>query len=75
MGEDVPETIRYFGEPEKIFRVCFGDVDRPLPHLAETVVVMVSARASHRHLKVGSMPDCRRRRSGLSKDLSVAFDK
>ena len=35
MGKDVVETIRYFGEQEKIFKVHFRNVDQPLPHFVE----------------------------------------
>jgi mannonate dehydratase len=38
MGKDVLETIRYFGERKKIFKVHFRNVDRPLPHFVETFV-------------------------------------
>ncbi len=36
MGKDVLETIRYFGQRGKIFKVHFRNVDAPLPHFAET---------------------------------------
>ena len=36
MGKDVLETIRYFGERNKIFKVHFRNVDTPLPHFVET---------------------------------------
>ncbi|MBT4501577.1 MAG: D-mannonate dehydratase, partial [Gemmatimonadetes bacterium] len=36
MGKDVIETIRYFGERQKIFKVHFRNVDKPLPHFVET---------------------------------------
>ncbi len=36
MGEDVIETIRYFGERKKIFKVHFRNVNQPLPHFVET---------------------------------------
>jgi mannonate dehydratase len=36
MGKDVLETIRYFGERNKLFKVHFRNVDRPLPHFVET---------------------------------------
>jgi mannonate dehydratase len=36
MGKDVLETIRYFGERKKIFKVHFRNVDQPLPHFVET---------------------------------------
>ena len=36
MGKDVFETIRYFGDQKKIFKVHVRNVDRPLPHFVET---------------------------------------
>ncbi len=36
MGKDILETIRYFGERKKIFKVHFRNVDQPLPHFVET---------------------------------------
>jgi mannonate dehydratase len=36
MGKDVLETIRYFGERRKLFKIHFRNVDRPLPHFVET---------------------------------------
>jgi mannonate dehydratase len=36
MGKDVLETIRYFGESQKIWKVHFRNVDQPLPHFVET---------------------------------------
>jgi len=36
MGKDVLETIRYFGECGKLFKVHFRNVDKPLPHFVET---------------------------------------
>jgi mannonate dehydratase len=36
MGKDVLETIRYFGERKKLFKVHFRNVDQPLPHFVET---------------------------------------
>ncbi len=36
MGRDVVETIRYFGERKKLFKVHFRNVDQPLPHFVET---------------------------------------
>ena len=36
MGKDVLETIQYFGEREKIFKVHFRNVNRPLPYFVET---------------------------------------
>ncbi|MDE0314958.1 MAG: mannonate dehydratase [Candidatus Poribacteria bacterium] len=38
MGKDVLESIRYFGERGKIFKVHFRNVDQPLPHFVETFV-------------------------------------
>jgi mannonate dehydratase len=38
MGRDVLESIRYFGEQGKIFKVHFRNVDQPLPHFVETFV-------------------------------------
>jgi len=36
MGKDVLETIRYFGEQRKLFKVHFRNVNAPLPHFVET---------------------------------------
>ena len=36
MGKDVLETIRYFGERDKLFKVHFRNVNQPLPHFVET---------------------------------------
>lgn len=36
MGKDVLETIRYFGEQNKIFKIHFRNVEAPLPHFTET---------------------------------------
>ncbi|HIJ72687.1 MAG TPA: TIM barrel protein [Candidatus Hydrogenedentes bacterium] len=36
MGKDIIETIRYFGERKKIFKVHFRNVSAPLPHFVET---------------------------------------
>ncbi|MGC9348880.1 MAG: mannonate dehydratase [Anaerolineae bacterium] len=36
MGKDVVETIRYFGERDKIFKVHFRNVSQPLPYFVET---------------------------------------
>jgi mannonate dehydratase len=36
MGKDVIETIHYFGERKKLFKVHFRNVDQPLPHFVET---------------------------------------
>ena len=38
MGNDVLESIRYFAERNKIFKVHFRNVDKPLPHFVETFV-------------------------------------
>ncbi len=38
MGKDVFETIRYFGERKKLFKVHFRNVNRPLPHFVETFI-------------------------------------
>jgi mannonate dehydratase len=36
MGKNVLETIRYFGERNRIFKVDFRNVSAPLPHFVET---------------------------------------
>jgi mannonate dehydratase len=36
MGKDVLETIKYFGEKKKIFKVHFRNVNQPMPHFTET---------------------------------------
>jgi len=36
MGKDVIETIKYFGERKKIFKVHFRNVNQPLPYFVET---------------------------------------
>jgi mannonate dehydratase len=36
MGKDVFETIRYFGERQKLFKIHFRNVNEPLPHFVET---------------------------------------
>ncbi len=36
MGKNVIETIKYFGERKKIFKVHFRNVSQPLPHFVET---------------------------------------
>jgi len=36
MGKDVIETIHYFGERNKLFKIHFRNVDHPLPHFVET---------------------------------------
>lgn len=38
MGRGVEETIRYFGGLDKIFKVHYRTVDKPLPHFIETFV-------------------------------------
>ena len=38
MGRDVLESIEYFGERDKIFKVHFRNIDTPLPHFVETFV-------------------------------------
>jgi mannonate dehydratase len=38
MGKDVLETIRYFGEQKRIFKVHFRNVSAPLPHFVETFI-------------------------------------
>jgi mannonate dehydratase len=38
MGNGVEETIRYFGGLNKIFKVHYRTVDKPLPHFVETFV-------------------------------------
>ena len=38
MGKDVFETIRYFGERKKLFKVHFRNVDQPMPHFVETFI-------------------------------------
>ena len=38
MGKDVVETIHYFGERKKLFKVHFRNVDQPLPHFVETFI-------------------------------------
>jgi mannonate dehydratase len=35
MGRDVLETIRYFGERRKLFKIHFRNVNQPLPHFVE----------------------------------------
>ena len=36
MGKDVFDTIKYFGERDKIFKVHFRNVTQPLPYFVET---------------------------------------
>jgi mannonate dehydratase len=38
MGKDVFETIRYFAERKKLFKIHFRNVDQPLPHFVETFI-------------------------------------
>jgi mannonate dehydratase len=38
MGKDVVETVHYFGEQKKLFKVHFRNVDQPLPHFVETFI-------------------------------------
>ena len=38
MGKNVIDSIRYFGERNKIFKIHFRNVDKPLPHFVETFV-------------------------------------
>jgi mannonate dehydratase len=38
MGKDVIETIHYFGEQKKLFKVHFRNVNQPLPHFVETFI-------------------------------------
>ena len=38
MGKNVIDTIRYFGERKKIFKVHFRNVNEPLPHFVETLM-------------------------------------
>ena len=38
MGKSAVETIRYFGERGKLFKVHFRNVDQPLPHFVETFI-------------------------------------
>lgn len=38
MGKDVVETIRYFGERKKLFKIHFRNVNAPLPHFHETLL-------------------------------------
>ncbi|MCJ7548983.1 MAG: mannonate dehydratase [Anaerolineae bacterium] len=36
MGKDVLETIKYFGEQQKLFKIHFRNVHQPLPYFVET---------------------------------------
>ncbi len=38
MGKSVLETIKYFGQRDKIFKVHFRNVHAPLPHFVETFI-------------------------------------
>jgi mannonate dehydratase len=38
MSKDVFETIRYFGERQKLFKVHFRNVTQPLPYFVETFI-------------------------------------
>jgi len=38
MGKGTLESLRYFGERGKLFKVHFRNVDKPLPHFVETFV-------------------------------------
>jgi mannonate dehydratase len=38
MGKDVIETIHYFGERQKLFKIHFRNIDQPLPHFVETFI-------------------------------------
>ena len=38
MGKDVLETIRYFGERDRLFKVHFRNITQPLPHFVETLL-------------------------------------
>ena len=56
MGKDVLETIRYFGERDKIFKVHFRNVSQPLPHFVETFLddgYMEMYDVMHALVKVG----------------------
>ena len=36
MGENVLDALRYFSEQDRLFKVHFRNVDKPLPHFVET---------------------------------------
>ncbi len=36
MGKDVVDTIHYFGERQKLFKIHFRNINQPLPHFVET---------------------------------------
>ena len=38
MGKSVVETIRYFGERGRLFKVHFRNVDKPMPHFVEAFI-------------------------------------
>jgi mannonate dehydratase len=38
MGKGVVETIQYFGERDKLFKIHFRNVNQPLPHFVETFI-------------------------------------
>ena len=38
MGKDVEESLRYFGEQGKLFKIHYRNVDKPLPHFVETFI-------------------------------------
>jgi mannonate dehydratase len=38
MGKSVTETIHYFGEQKKLFKVHFRNVNQPLPYFVETFI-------------------------------------
>jgi mannonate dehydratase len=38
MGKDVVESIRYFGEKGKLFKIHYRNVNQPLPHFVETFI-------------------------------------
>ena len=38
MGKDVVESIKYFGEKGKLFKIHYRNVNQPLPHFVETFI-------------------------------------
>ncbi len=38
MGKGVEESLRYFGERGKLFKIHYRNVDQPLPHFIETFI-------------------------------------
>ena len=38
MKKDVVESLRYFGERGKLFKIHYRNVDKPLPHFVETFI-------------------------------------